>query len=87
MTSWHPLLALHEPSPGTWDMVDASGRTYAAIVLVRRGGELGYRADLLEGDARRLVGYFVTLRAACEQSHAAFVRSHAPGQHPKGLGG
>ncbi|WP_235492589.1 MULTISPECIES: hypothetical protein [unclassified Leifsonia] len=56
---------------------------YAEIRLVRRGPEVGYRAEM-RGE---LVGYFRTLRRACEDAHHAFIRAHAPGGAPNGGAG
>lgn len=87
--NWHPLLAAEEQTAGTWHMIDSTGNRYAIIVIVRRGPEVGYRATTWheQPEQRHLVGYYRTLRAACEATHLAFIRSHAPGHHPNGLGG
>ena len=71
MPGWHPVVALVEDAPGFWRMVAQYDRTYGTIRLVRRGGELGYRAESIEKAASEseLVGYFRTLRAAAEAVH------------------
>lgn len=75
---WHPLLACHEVEPGQWVMVDPYDRPYGLIRLVRRGGELGYRAERrMKYDSTHLVGYYRTLRAAATSTHRAFIADHA----------
>lgn len=75
---WHPLLAAREVEPGVWYMVDTVERCYGIVRLLRRGGELGYRAvtwaELSED--RQLIGYYCTLRAATMAAHMRFVRGH-----------
>ena len=72
MADWHPMLETVEPIPGLWLLVDSFQREYGRVRLVRRGSEVGYRAEF-RGE---LVGYFLTLRAACFRVHMAFVDSH-----------
>jgi hypothetical protein len=72
---WHPILAADEPSAGRWELRDQFGRCYGVVRIVRRGGEVGYRAD---DSADVLIGYFTNLRAACGHVHARFVRAHGP---------
>ncbi|WP_285465035.1 hypothetical protein [Agromyces sp. NBRC 114283] len=74
---WHPLLATDEREPGTWYLVDTSGRDYGRIRLVEISGERGYEAHVkpLDGPVR-LVGHFTSLRASCERVHRAYVASH-----------
>jgi len=73
---WHPLLAAHEDTPGHWWMIDDLDAPYGEIRMVRRGGEVGYRADFVRGDHRAVVGYYRTLRAATWNVHAKFLRAH-----------
>lgn len=74
---WHPLLATDEREPGTWYLVDTSGRDYGRIRLIEIGDERGYEAHVkpLDGPVA-LVGHFTSLRASCERVHRAFVSSH-----------
>jgi len=74
---WHPLLAAIESPPATWLMVDERG-CYGIIRLVRRGDEIGYRADTWSEfvEARTLIGYYRTLRAACAATHHHYLRAH-----------
>lgn len=72
---WHPFLGSEERTPGVWTMVDTTGREYGVVRIVRVGAEVGYVAEL----GGEPVGRFVTLRAALEATHQAFVRSHTPG--------
>jgi hypothetical protein len=71
--TWHPILAAAEIEPGHWQLVTQYGTAYGDIRLIRRGAEVGYRADNARGE---LVGYFRTLKAACHAAHMTFVRSH-----------
>lgn len=72
---WHPFLGADERTPGVWTLVDATGRDYAAVRIVRIGSEVGYVATLGEDP----VGRYRSLRGALEAAHNAFIRSHAPG--------
>lgn len=74
MGDWHPILAAIEVSPGVWEMIDAQGKKYGDVRFVRRGDELGYRADR-DGE---LVGYYKTLRSARKAVHERFLASHGP---------
>lgn len=82
-TTWHPILEAREPEPGRWVLFDGLDRPYAEIRLVRRGAEVGYRAEL----RGQLVGYFTTLRTACEDAHLAFIHDHTPRGAPNGGAG
>lgn len=75
--SWHPLLAAAEPAPGRWELRDQYDRVYGRVSIVRRGPEVGYRAEDAVGV---LIGYFTTLRGACEAVHRRFLASHGPGE-------
>lgn len=78
VSQWHPLLAAVEPEPGVWVMVAQYGEQYGVIRMVRRGSEVGYRADLGAEGERGLVGYFRTLRAACVAVHRRWIAAHGP---------
>lgn len=82
MTDWHPILAAHEYAAGEWIMVDPSAKPYAVVRALEVGGERGYRAvSWAEGsEDRQLIGYWRTLRAACEGAHRAYVARHGPGE-------
>lgn len=69
--AWHPIQSAIEVEPGTWWMVAQYGDRYAIIVSLEIGGERGYRAVTGDDDAsaRRLIGYYRTLRAATEKAH------------------
>lgn len=71
---WHPILATDEPEPGQWLLRDSYGRDYGRVVIVRLDGEVRFRAEFRGS----LLGYTSTLREACENVHAAFLRSHGP---------
>ncbi|MDI2098432.1 hypothetical protein [Ruicaihuangia caeni] len=83
--NWHPILAAREQQPGEWWMIDSLGTRYAIVRMLQLGDEVGYRAVTGEPEGRRLIGYYRTLRAACEAAHRAFVRSHRPGLHDPSL--
>jgi hypothetical protein len=73
-------MSAREFTPGEWVMVDQWDHPYGVVKLVRRGGELGYRADRRPNDTDDtavLVGYFTNLRAACKAVHMAYVRVHS----------
>ena len=72
--TWHPILEAEEPTPGRWVLHDWIGREYAAMQLVRRGNQIGYRA---EADGA-IVGCYRTLRAACFEAHMAHVNASGP---------
>lgn len=59
---WHPILDSTEIEPAVWVLSRNWGPQYARIALVRRGDELGYRAETSSGE---LIGYFVNLKSAC----------------------
>jgi hypothetical protein len=75
---WHPMQAIVEPAPGVWEMHDSSDELYAVLRLLSIGGELGYRGVSVRDEERALVGYYTTLRAAAEATHASFIADHAP---------
>jgi hypothetical protein len=78
VAEWHPILSTRETEPGRWYLIDTLGRPYGLVCFVRRGEELGYRADRTEqdGTVTDTIGYFRSLRAAAWAIHSAFLRSH-----------
>ncbi|MBN9607586.1 MAG: hypothetical protein J0G30_13365 [Actinomycetales bacterium] len=80
-TGWHPLLAAVEVEPGVWEMHGQHVDRYGVVRLVRRGPEVGYRADLERGGRAHTVGYFRTLRAATAAVHRAWIGGLAPREH------
>ncbi|MDQ0894412.1 hypothetical protein [Agromyces ramosus] len=72
---WHPFFAAEERTPGTWTLVDSTGRDYGMVRIVRIGDQVGYVGEL-RGEP---VGRYLTFRAALEAVHAVFIRAHAPG--------
>lgn len=76
MTHWHPILSAHEQTPGVWLMVAQYERHYGTIRFIRRGTELGYRADDERG---RPIGYYKTLSAAAVAVHRRYLDSLTPG--------
>lgn len=81
---WHPLMAAVETEPGVWYMVGSTGKCRGVIRLLRRGDELGYRAVTWapESADRQLIGYYRTLRAACEATHQRFISEQGSGPMP-----
>ncbi len=83
--SWHPLLAAREVRVGEWWMVDDGGVRYRIIVSLHLGTADGpqpcYRVVSGETEGRRLIGYFPTLKAACETAHRTYVAEAGPGLH------
>lgn len=81
-SGWHPMNAAVEVEPGEWWLVAQFGARYAIIRLLEIGGERGYRVVTGEDDpgARRLIGYFRSLRAATERGHKHWLaRQSRPG--------
>lgn len=81
--SWHPLLAVREVRVGEWWMVDDGDVRYRIIVSLHLGTADGpracYRVVSGETEGRRLIGYFPTLKAACEMAHRTYVSEVNPG--------
>lgn len=71
---WEPMLAAIEFEPGHWRMVAQYDRSYGEIRIVRRGGEVGYRATDGSGE---LVGYFRSLRASAKAIHVRYIAGHS----------
>ena len=80
MESWHPILEADEAPPGTWRMLDGTGKHYGTIEIrrVMNDTDIRYRVSF-RGD---VIGWATSLRLACEQLHKAFLRSHGPGGGP-----
>ena len=63
-----------ELAPGLWSLsVGSVQPLYARVQLVRRGDQLGYRAERHDG---ALIGYYLNFRSAC---------LHAQGPAPSAL--
>jgi hypothetical protein len=79
MSDWHPILAAVEVEPGDWRMVAQYDDCYGAIRFLAR--ERRYQATTWaeQPEGRKLVGYFITLKASVEATHHLFVRSHGVG--------
>lgn len=87
MSDWHPILAAVEDEPGVWTMVAPTGKRYAIIRLLRRSGELGYRAVTWaeSSENRQIIGYYRNLRAATMAAHMHFIAAHGVGGPVNGL--
>ena len=75
MAEWHPIMSVDEISPGEWIMRDGQNKPYGIIRIVRRAGQVGYRADMwpeVEGEVL-LVGYFTKLKAAAKAVHTRHI--------------
>jgi hypothetical protein len=88
VADWHPVLAARETAPARWYMVDGLGKPYGHIRFVKRGDQVGYRADRCDdsGTFTSLVCYFRALVPATAAVHQAFLRSHGAGGPPNGTG-
>lgn len=83
--AWHPILDAVEYQPGRWVTYDARNRPFALIDIIRRGGEVGYRANQWAQDAaqQNTIGYFTNLRAATAAAHQHYIRTRSAGNsHP-----
>jgi len=83
VSRWHPILAADEVEVGVWHLVAQTG-VYAIVRVLEVGGERGYRATT-HAQPRQLVGYYRTLRAACEAAHRDFVGRHSPQPDPMSI--
>jgi hypothetical protein len=88
MADWHPILATREIEPGRWYLIDGLGKPYGQVRLVKRGDQVGYRADRCDehGSVTELVGYYRALKPATVAVHSAFLRSHGALGAPNGTG-
>jgi hypothetical protein len=88
MADWHPILSAREISPGRRYMIDGLGKPYGRICLVRRGDQIGYRADRCDGQSELvgLVGYYRAVMPAAVAVHTAFIRAHGALGAPNGTG-
>jgi hypothetical protein len=88
VADWHPILAARETEPGHWYMIDGLGKPYGQIRFVKRGDQVGYRADRCDGRGVRtdFVGYYLALKPAAAAVHSAFLRSHGAVGAPNGTG-
>jgi hypothetical protein len=88
MADWHPILAAREKSPGHWYLIDGLGKPYGQVRFVKRGNQVGYRADRCDerGTPTVLVGYYRGLKPATGAVHQAFLQSHGATGAPNGTG-
>ncbi len=81
--TWHPMLAAREVRVGEWWMVDDGGTRYRIIISLHVGTDNGprpcYRVVSGETEGRRLIGYFPTIKAACEAAHRTYIAEAGPG--------
>jgi hypothetical protein len=76
LENWHPILAAVEGPTGTWRMLDGLGKQYGTIEIRRVMGNTDTRYRVMfRGE---VIGWATSLRLACEQVHAAFLRAHGP---------
>lgn len=76
MSTWHPVLAAAEQTPGVRFLAAQTG-PYAVVRLIEVHVERGYRATTYT-EPRQLIGYYRTLTAACASAHQHHVREHGP---------
>jgi hypothetical protein len=88
MADWHPILSARETEPGHWYLIDGLGKPYGQVRLVKRGDQVGYRADRCDerGQVTGVIGYYRALKPATVAVHSAFLRSHGSGGPPNGTG-
>jgi hypothetical protein len=69
-------------------MIDGLAKPYGLIRFVKRGDQVGYRADRCDdrGSLTGLVGYYRKLKPATAAVHLAFIRSHGATGAPNGTG-
>jgi len=95
VTQWHPMHSALELEPGVWQLAITSGRPggpgyavhpFAEVRFLQLGGEQGYRAVIWdENHPRELVGYYRSIRAACEAAYKdrdRLRRAREPGRDP-----
>ena len=68
---WHPIVDAKEYEPGRWVMFDSFEKPCALIDLVKRRGEVGYRATTwnAEKTAGVVIGYYRSVAGACSEVH------------------
>lgn len=71
MSTWHPVLAAAEQTPGVWFLAAQTG-PYSVVRLLEVAGEPGYRATTYD-PPRQLIGYRRTFGSACELAHQAWI--------------
>lgn len=71
-------MATVEIRPGCFLLHDGFDRPVAQIDFIRRGDELGYRAERFVADeCNEVIGYFTTLLSASKAAHLRVVSSYA----------
>ena len=77
-STWTPLLAAREVTPGRWFMIDGLDHPYGEILLERVDGVLAYTADRTDerGNHTVHIGRISTLAEAARLIHVHFIRSH-----------
>lgn len=77
---WHPILGVSEGPVGVWTLMQDLGteqRPYAVVRIVRRGPEVGYRAEAAPTGV--VLGYWTTLMRAIEEAHQAHLSAATAG--------
>ena len=73
---WHPILDATEIQPGLWSLsVGSIAAPYARVQFIRRGDQLGYRAERADGS---LIGHYLNLRSAIFNAWDLTVGPNAP---------
>jgi len=75
VVAWHPILDATELHPGYWVLaVSSTSGIYATVRLVRRGDEIGYRAENESGET---LGFYVTLQSAVFNAWSLTIAPHS----------
>jgi len=76
VVAWHPILDATELHPGYRVLaVSSTFGIYATVRLVRRGDQLGYRAENESGET---LGFYVTSRSAVSSVWSLTIEPHSP---------
>lgn len=69
-------------------MIDGLGKPYGQVRFVKRGDQVGYRADRCDsmGELTDFVGYYLSLMPATVAVYSVFLRSHGTTGAPNGTG-
>lgn len=71
---WHPIQTAVESPAGVWTLhgqiVGDERRPTGVVRIVRRGDEVGYRGELLDGT---VVGYWRTLVTTAAETHRGWL--------------
>ena len=73
---WHPIQTAIEQPAGVWtlhgEVLGSERRATGVVRIIRRGGEVGYRGELMDGT---VVGYWRTLVSAAAETHRGWLET------------